>query len=114
MKKSATVFLLMAISSIAFAEDITCQILRSGEVVNESTISVDQNAKVHYGKEGGYQFMLNNHGESKYEIEVFDSNGESRNYALGTLKTATDKISWTFWSRDMLIESSCTLASKFR
>lgn len=113
MKKMIASVLFLIMTSSSYAQDISCQILVNTEIVNESTISVEANSKMVYGDVEGYRFMINNLGASKYEIEIFDPSGPSRSYASGTLKTEDDKISWTFWSRDIMLESNCRLSGNF-
>lgn len=110
MKKVIIISMLLCNANIANAADLSCRISVNTEVVSETTIELEENSKLVFEEVEGFRFMVNNHGASKYELEIFDSNGSSRSYASGYLKTLEDEIGWSFWSRDILIESSCKLS----
>ncbi len=111
MKKiMCTIFLFLLMASLSYAQDLTCQILVNTEIASESTVELEANSKIFFGEVEGYRFTINSLGNSKYELEIFDPGTPSRSYSSGLLKTIGDKISWTYWSREIMIESNCRLS----
>ncbi|MBC7714558.1 MAG: hypothetical protein H7177_14525 [Rhizobacter sp.] len=99
-------------SSFAFAENVQCNYsVNGGEAVETGVFNVAANSKEIYVDAEDYRFFISNKGNAKFELEIFDAYAPSRSYATGYLRTAADDISWAFWSRDVLIETTCKLAN---
>jgi hypothetical protein len=116
MKKKITLLMILSVTSavsfpIAFAETIHCQVKVNTKIVSEKTLTIAANASAGYAQVEDFSLKINNLGASKFEIEVFDPNTPSRNYADGFLRSSGDEVSWALWSRDILLETSCHLAS---
>lgn len=94
-----------------FAADLICEVKESLTQVSIVDLKVNEGAKIPYEKISGYTFNITNLGNSKFELDIFDANTTSRSYSTGYLRTNEDSITWTFWSRDTLIEASCKLKS---
>lgn len=101
---------LMATSSNAFAENIKCFLSVNSEPVAEVEFNLEANTKELFIDSTDYRFYLANKGNSKFELEVYDAYAPSRSYAIGYLRIAKDELSWAFWSRDILLETTCKLA----
>lgn len=108
--KNLLIVMFLAMSFNTFAEDLICSVNLNTEPVAETPVTVDVNAKVVYAEMDGFRFFVTNKGNSKFEIEVFNAAEPSRSYASGKLLDATDELSWSVWSRDYLIDSTCKLA----
>ncbi len=109
MKKMIFALILISTASLVSAEEVTCRISLNTEIQSETSFEIEANSKVLVGEIDGFRISLNNHGSSKYELEIFDPSGPSRSYAAGILKNPQDEITWTLWSREVLLDSSCHL-----
>ncbi|MBC7428871.1 MAG: hypothetical protein H7336_09690 [Bacteriovorax sp.] len=99
-------------SSFALAENIQCNYSMNGKAAIETGVFlVAQNTKQVFVEAADYRFFISNKANSKFELEIFDAFTPSRSYATGYLRTLEDEISWAFWSRDVLIETTCKLAN---
>lgn len=104
----ALTFLLSA--SMAKASDLVCNVKINAEEAAVTEFTVAPNTEVTYAVLEGYKFFVSNLGNSKFELEIYDSNGPTRSYATGHLRNLTDDLSWTLWSREILLETTCKLA----
>ncbi len=108
MKKILILALIFS-SHLARAELLLCKVKLRTENYSEKKISTASGESTQFEDVEGYRLKLNNLGGSKFEIEVFDGNAETRSYARATLKNSANELSWSLWSRENLIESSCKL-----
>jgi hypothetical protein len=106
MKKA---FLLVTIlfGQTSMATDFLCKLSIDGENVYSTIIQLHDKEKLVYAKLDGVDFSLRNKAEQAYEIEIYDRNSPSRTYIEGPLANSTDKLSYAFWNRDFLLETSC-------
>lgn len=109
MKMLATLTFIMLSTSGVFAEDIKCSISVNAEPVVAVEFSVLPGTKEMFVDSTDYRFFLTNKGNSKFELEVFDAYAPSRSYSIGYMRTLEDELSWAFWSREVLIETTCKL-----
>ncbi|MBY0412537.1 MAG: hypothetical protein K2Q18_00155 [Bdellovibrionales bacterium] len=112
MKKILSVLLLVLVSTSAFAETITCNVQVSLEEVARVEFDLAPNTQTKYVASEGFSFYLNNKGDSKFELEIFNIDGPSRSYAEGYLRSPNDTLTWTLWTRDILLATECKLANK--
>ena len=110
MTKLIVALSFMLVSGLVCAEDLICNVSVNTEVVAETEFTVVPKTKVTYVLVEDYTFFVANLGESKYELEIYDSAGPTRFYATSYLRTTSDQLAWTLWSRDILLETSCKLA----
>ena len=110
MFKMAMTLIFCMSSSFAFAENIKCNYSVNGATaIKIKEFTVIPFTKELYVDGADYRFYISNKGHSKFELEIFDANAPSRSYAAGFLRTSIDELSWAFWSRDVLIQTACTL-----
>lgn len=109
MKKFLITLVVVLFSTKLFAADLICEVKESLTRVSIVDIKTQEGAKIPFEKIDGYTFNVTNLGNSKFELDIFDSNTTSRSYSTGYLHTAKDSLTWTFWSRDTLIEANCKL-----
>jgi hypothetical protein len=102
----------VCLASTTFAENIYCQVSVNLEIQSKSTIQVSLDENISYAKIQSFQMKIKNLGFFKFEIEVYDSDEPARHYAKGTLRSSDDEIKWTLWRRDIIIETTCRLASE--
>lgn len=93
----------------AQAQDLFCRLTVNTEVMVDTKVSTVVGKNVAIGTYGNYQISVRNQGDSKYFIEVYETN-VSRTYADGVLRSEADEVKWTLWSREILMEASCRLA----
>lgn len=110
MTKLTVAIIFLLVSSLVGAEDLFCNVSVNTEVVAATEFAVAPKTKMTYVLVEGYTFSIANLGESKYELEIYDSAGATRSYATAYLRATTDQLGWTLWSRDILLETSCKLA----
>lgn len=96
-------------SNFVHAETIKCFISVNAERVVETEFSVLPGNKELFADSGDYRFFMKNFDHSKFELEVYDVYAPSRSYSTGFLRTSEDELAWAFWSRDVLIETTCKL-----
>lgn len=108
MKKLMLICTLL-LSSGVYANELLCSVSQGLVEVSISDVKVAPGEKASYETLDGYMFSVKNLGDSKFELDVFDSSTPSRSYASGILKSPSDTLSWTYWSRETLIETNCHL-----
>lgn len=102
-------FLLLGFSLPIMAEDINCVAKKNTEMIWEEVVPVETGKKVRVGTVDEFQIFLNANNKRHFEIEVFDSSTPSRQYASGQLANSEQVLSWTLWSRSILLEVNCKL-----
>lgn len=102
-------FLLLLGSSFALAEDLICGVRMNTQPVLERKVSLTPNAADALAEFEGFRLKLRNLSDGRFEIEAYDSAATTRSYAEAHLRTSKDTLKWTFWSRDILLETSCAL-----
>lgn len=103
--------ILSLLAANAAAEDLVCRVKVNGAAASERKVRVSPNESVPYAELEGYRFKIKNLGPSRFEIEAYDSAAPSRGYAAGFLRAAGDAVSWTLWTRDILLETTCALSA---
>ena len=93
----------------AYAEDLRCSLAVNGESAVVLEFSVEAGTKKMFIDSNDYRFFLINKGQSKFELEIYDAYSATRSYSAGYLRTNQDELSWTFWSREVLLETTCKL-----
>lgn len=111
MMKYILLFMVACLTSTSMAENLLCQVSINMEVQSKLSLQVPLDENILYAKFQPFQMRIKNLGASKFEIEVYDSEEPSRSYAKGTLRAEDDEVRWTLWRRDILLETSCSLAS---
>lgn len=111
MMKYFLLFLGMCLTSTSMAENLLCRVSVNLEVQSELVIQAPLNENILFAEIQSFRMRIKNLGASKFEIEVYDSVEPARSYAKGTLRTEEDEVRWTLWKRDILLETSCSLAS---
>jgi hypothetical protein len=94
------------------AEALNCDVSLNGEIVAENNLFVNVAEQKNYVTLGTFYFYVKNMGNSQFELEIYNTDGPLRSYAEGNLRTLTDKLSWTLWTRDILLETKCKLAEE--
>jgi hypothetical protein len=107
--KSTIVTLLALLSLNINATDILCSIKVNTQNEFETKLSMDVSQKVKFASADNFTFFLNRINESDYELELLDTSVPSRSYAKATLNTQTDKLQYSLWNRDILLETSCRI-----
>jgi hypothetical protein len=111
--KAFIIIALIAISSQpVFAEDLSCTVIANHDVLAEVEINVATKEQSNYINAGSFSFYVTNKGDSLFELEIFNTNGPTRSYAEGVLRVVSDKLAWTLWTRDILLETNCKLAGE--
>lgn len=106
-------FLVGASHSRAFAgnsDQLICQVKVNTVLTSEKSVSVAPHSTVQLAEVQGFRLKLNHLGNAQFEIEAFDGVATTRSYAKGFLRDLEDDLNWAFWSRDILLETSCRLA----
>jgi hypothetical protein len=98
--------------NMAYAENLACSVSANGDLLAQTTFSLAVNEQKNYISAGTFYFYVKNKGESKFELEIFNSDGPSRSYAEGNLRNSEDMLAWTLWTRDILLETNCKLAEE--
>ena len=112
MKKIYLLMVLVFSSQVLFAEELVCSITANGDLLAETQFSLEAKAETQYATGGSYSFYLHNLGSSKFEMEIYNNDGPSRSYSTGFLRNSADTLTWTLWTRDILLETSCKLAEE--
>jgi len=108
MKKIVLVLLVM-FQVKGFAKEVICDIKVNREHVFSTILEISKGQKVEFAEVAGSKFTLKSLKNSQYEIEIFDRDKSSRAYAEGSLKTKGERVQYSLWTRDILLESSCGL-----
>lgn len=110
--KSLIFVMMLFFSTSILAEELRCTVSVNMEVVAEEVFTVEAKTKVTYVNAADFVFYVANKGNSKFELEIFNVSAPSRSYAEGFLRTNEDALTWTLWTNDYLLETSCRLADK--
>lgn len=89
------------------ASDLICSVKFNTQEVFETKVSVKEGQRVKFVSIENYTFFLKNTKAHDFELEVLDMDIPSRSYALASLKNGEDKLQYSLWSRDTLLETSC-------
>lgn len=100
----------LAALSIAHAETLECEVKVNTELSSRQSLKLTSGEAKAFGKLKDYAFKLNNKGDGRFELEVFDPSAPSRSYAEAKLRDAGDEVRWTLWSREILLEAACSKA----
>ncbi|OUR97277.1 hypothetical protein A9Q84_13200 [Halobacteriovorax marinus] len=111
MKKISLLFAFVICSS-TMATDLICKINLNTTNVFTTKVSVEAGEKVTIAAGEQYSFFLKNLVGDDYELEVLNVQAPSRSYALASLSTSSDKLQYSLWSRDILLEASCRIVTK--
>ena len=112
MKYFLTLVLLLLNSVAANSASLNCEVINDHEVISSSEVEASLGQSLQYASIGSYTFYVKQTELSQFELEIYNSNGPIRSYASGTLKKTTDKLAWTIWTRDILLETNCKLAEE--
>lgn len=112
MKNFLMSIMLLFSSHVLFAEDLACTVTANSDVLIQTDFNLNVKEQYQYLSAGTFSFYLSNLGNSKFEIEVYNNDGPIRFYTTGLLRTSNDILTWTLWSRDILLETSCKLADQ--
>jgi hypothetical protein len=104
MKKLFIGILTLIISHSAFStrENVSCTLSRDGGHAWTINTSIEDE-KVFLGNQDEYSFYLKKQS-NQYELEIYNRNMPSRQYAQGDMSNG---IGWAIWTRDILLEISC-------
>lgn len=104
MKKLIIAILTLVISQSAFSarENVTCTLTRDGGHAWTINTSIEDE-KVFLGNQDEYSFYIKKQ-EGQYELEIYNRNMPSRQYAQGDLNKG---IGWAIWTRYILLEIFC-------
>lgn len=109
MKKMFLSLILASGIGQASASDLVCQIKVNTGLFSEVNITLAPQTRKMFDEYEGYRFYLNNLGDKKFEVEVYNPADPSRGYAEGFLRTQEDKLGWILWSQEILLDVSCKL-----
>jgi len=109
LKKLMLICALLLSSGFLYGSELHCSVSQGLVEVSIAEVTVFPGEKSSYETLEGYMFAVKNLGDSKFELDVFDSSTPSRSYSSGSLRSSSDSLSWTYWSRETLIETTCRL-----
>ena len=112
MKYFLTLILLSLISVSANSAVLNCVVITDHEVISSSQVESSLSKSLQYASIGSYSFYVKQTESSQFELEIYNMNGPIRSYASGSLEKTTDKLAWTIWTRDILLETNCKLAEE--
>ncbi len=87
---------------------LVCQMKVNTQLLLEQTVEVGPEAVV-VGEVEGYKLKVKKTAKDVFELDVFDYSAASRSYASSTLRYKKDVLSWSLWTREVLVEASCRL-----
>lgn len=108
MKKLMALILFFFVTQV-YATTLNCSTSINTELIGSSQFEIETGEQVTYESYDGFQLMVNKHSDVDYELEIYNPYIPSRSYAGGILKNFDDKLSWSYWTRDILIGTVCTL-----
>lgn len=112
MKSIKLFFLLLSLNFVVLADTLFCQIKQNTKVIFSQNFELPAKNSASLGEVENYRIKINNFGGSRFQIEVFDSEGPARIYTDGSLKEKADSLKWSLWSRDILLEVECALQAR--
>ena len=112
MKYFLTLLLLTINSVSANSAVLNCEVINDHEVISSSQVEPSTGKSLQYASLGSYSFFVKQTESSQFELEIYNSNGPIRSYASGRLEKTSDKLAWTIWTRDILLETNCKLAEE--
>lgn len=112
MKKFLFVICSLIFAGNAFAEDLTCNVMANLDEVARVDFTLNSNEQTKYAFSEVFSFFVTNKGHGKFELEIYNNNGPTRSYAEGYLRNSEDTLTWTMWTRDILLSTECRLIQK--
>lgn len=112
MKVLKSLLFFFALSLSAHAEILNCEVIGNHELLSSTKLEVKTSASYLYAQHGSYSFYVKTSPINQYEIEIYNSSGPIRSYVVGKLELLKDKLAWTLWTRDILLETNCKLAEE--
>jgi len=107
MKKIITL-LLLSCSLATSAAKLNCSLENRGSFQWERAVEIEDGAKMEIGSFNNHIFYVYKNGD-QFELDAYDVSVPSRSYALANLVESEDTLSWSFWSRKVLLAFKCIL-----
>lgn len=99
-------------SQLSKAEILNCIISVNKKVSFDKLIEIKSGATFQFDDINIYRIRIHNLGNSKFEIESYDSEAPSRTYSDAFLRSSQDELNWIIWSREVLLETNCRMVQK--
>jgi hypothetical protein len=108
--KKLLIFTAFTINSMTMGADLICKVKVNSEEALETKVIIDEGQKIKYASAENFTFFVKQINSTDYEIELLDMSVPSRSYAKASLNSGADKLQYSLWSRDMILESNCRIA----
>ena len=102
-----SVFVYFSFISFGFSSQLECELERNFQNLTTQKIELKGNEKTLFATDQSFSFFVTQLNHRKFEIEIYDSIGITRQYASGTLDSADDNLSWELWSQNDLLGIHC-------
>lgn len=102
------IVVLVLFSQSGFAKDIHCSVKYNGTVVLNSSVLTLLNQKMKFASLPYVTAYLTEKENQQYSIEAFIPEQEQRIYSDGTLRGTKDRLVLSLWSRDLLLDLTCS------
>ncbi len=110
MKLLFIIYSLVLTGASSQAATFNCQLLINGNLKQEMEVQTKLNSKIRIVSTGDVTGYLVEKDHNLFVIESFLASSEVRIYAEATLKSAGEKLTSSLWSRDLLMDLTCTEA----
>lgn len=90
-----------------FAADIYCRASKNTQQLWDVSGYVGEGEKSLIGVVDHFQIYLENNGQSQFTLEIYDPYTPSRQYSEGEFSLYNKGVSWSLWTRDILLDVNC-------
>jgi len=110
MVKCCVFLFVVFVSFNVFARSLVCSAYVNLEFKFSNQVDSNLNEKISIGREPNFRAYVTQKENDIFIVEAFIVNQEVRVYGEGTLKSDTDRIKASIWSREEIIDIDCVLA----
>lgn len=108
MKSAIIVSLALALlPTYSFAKSLRCDIKENESIVSSKQIETMRNKKIEFGQSPNVIAYVTEYDNGNFTLEGFLVNYDARFYGAGVLKTPTDSLIASIWTRQVLIDIQC-------
>lgn len=108
MKSAIIVSLaLTLLPTSSFAKSLRCEIKEDSAPVSSTQIETIRNHKIQFGQTPNVIAYVTEYDNGNFTLEGFLVNYEARFYGAGVLKSPTDSLIASIWTRQVLIDIQC-------
>lgn len=110
MKLALLLLSFFTFSASAKDLQLDCELSHNKSTVFTRSLSLKAGQKnVTVGSYDLFDVIVSSLGQNKIELQIYNASEPSRSYASGMLTDKSSEVSMALWTREFLMEASCSL-----